>query len=301
VRQGGAVQVKPVTYYSIVRYVPDAIRGEQVNVGVIALKADGSFAGVRFDRTFARARTLGRRRDVGFLRELRKSLEDLAEDQNNEQLPFLVGGERHTSTLAGHPRLEVPLLTSLSTRWSNSIQLSEPRASLETDPLRLLDEVYRRYVAPEEETVGARARDRRWIVARAARALEARVQTDLTEQPSEFVRRNHEVDGAVERHMFEIVLGRMEVAHAIGAISFESDDRDLVAREVESAAWTIDDTRRARPALPITLLVIEREDSAELKRAERICRALSATVVRSGQVDHWASVAIGQLGVARLA
>lgn len=159
-----------VTYYSIIRYVPDDVRGEQVNIGAVALRADGSRAVVRFDRDLSRPRALARRADLTFLREFRQSLEDIADEQAGDQL-VLAGGAGLALRIDGKPRLDAEFLRNVARRWQNSLQFTEPRGSLESDPQQLLDEVFRRYVAPPTERPRRRARDRRWVVAHASSVL----------------------------------------------------------------------------------------------------------------------------------
>ena len=51
----------------LLRYVPDALRDEYVNIGVIALEEDGGFAGVRFTRDWRRVRCLDPDVDLEYL------------------------------------------------------------------------------------------------------------------------------------------------------------------------------------------------------------------------------------------
>src|SRR2546426_904839 len=191
----GGVGMSTATYYSIIRYVPDPVRGEQVNVGALAVHADGTFASVRFDRRFDRARSLGRGADVGFLRDFRNDLEGLAMEQSAAQLPLPARGQRAVAvTIEGKPRLDLDFL--------------------------------------------------------------------------------------------KLVLEHQEIRHAAHAISFEGGDRDTLKRDVESTAWLLDDTRKARPNLPLSVLVIERTGSPEMQRAEHICQALDVRFVRTSQVEE---------------
>lgn len=289
----------PVTYYSIVRYLPDEIRGEQMNIGAVVLAEDGSFAGAKFDPGLQRAKSLGRGADVSFLRQLKDAFEELVAEQGAGQLPLAAEATpRLVVTIEGKPRLDVNLLRYLSEKWVHSIQITEPRASLEPDPLRLLDDVFRRYVRPESTGVRRQVRDRRWIVSRAAQLLEVLVQERFPQEPAgEIVRRRRPLDGVVERHTFELVLERHEVRRAAQALSFEGEDRRSLSREIESVAWAIDDTRKAQPRLPIALLAIELEGSPEFQRAEHICRSLEATFVPSRQLENWATSAVRELAL----
>jgi hypothetical protein len=276
------------TYYSIIKYVPDAIREEHVNVGVIAVRSDGSGIAVRFD-ALQRAKSIGRRTDVVFLNEFQRSLKGLASEQATDQMALVTTttpGE--ALTLEGRPRLDVDFIRKVADKWRNTIQFSEPRASLEPDPEQLADDVFRRYVG-QGQRQKTRARDRRWIVSRAAESLESVVAKRVqSADASLIVRRNRNVEGAVETHTFELVLEPRELRHAAHAISLEAEDRDQVDREIEAAAWQLDDTRRGRPDLPLSLLVVEGASASRLERVAHLCRAFETRLVRSGEVTDWA-------------
>lgn len=99
----------------------------------------------------------------------------------------------------------------------------------------------------------------------------------------------------VERHTFELALARDQALHAVRALSFESDDKRAIAREIESVAWSVDDIRKVRPQLPMTVLALEAKDSPAFARAEHIRHGLSANFIPSARIDDWASGAITEL------
>jgi hypothetical protein len=101
--------------YILLRYVPDAVKGEFVNIGVVMLEpgANGSgFADVRFTRDWRRVRCLDPQADVemleGLEREIREQLAD-AKDRAS-------------------------LLKRLEDSFSNVIHLSEAKGLLADDP-----------------------------------------------------------------------------------------------------------------------------------------------------------------------
>ncbi len=68
--------------FFLLRYVPDAVKDEFVNIGVVLVEGNGGFAGVRFARDWRRLRCLSPDADVEMLQaletELRSKLEDAA-------------------------------------------------------------------------------------------------------------------------------------------------------------------------------------------------------------------------------
>lgn len=111
----------------------------------------------------------------------------------------------------------------------------------------------------------------------------------------EVLRRNRELEGAVEPHTFELVLEPDDVRHAVHALSLELEDPETVRREIDSTAWLLEDTRRARPKLPLTVVTVRNDGQPELERTERICVALGANLVLADRVEDWASSAVRDL------
>jgi hypothetical protein len=101
--------------FFLVRYVPDAVKDEFVNVGVVMVEADasdGGFADVRFARDWRRVRCLDPQADVETLEALEREIR----------------GQLATT----HDR-EV-LLRRLGESFSNVIQLSPAKGCLAVDP-----------------------------------------------------------------------------------------------------------------------------------------------------------------------
>lgn len=139
-----------VSRYSIVRYVPDPLREERVNVGVALVAEDGSFARCRFLHNWSRVRGFGAE-DISFLKEFAADLErEMA----------------RTADLFEPRGFEADCLGAYAANWANSIQLSEPRASVADDLDALLTRLVHQFLV--EPTPGA---PRHWP---AALALEKR-------------------------------------------------------------------------------------------------------------------------------
>src|SRR5438874_12859278 len=103
-----------VTKYSVVRYLPNPLSGEMINIGVIAWGEDKIAA--RFVKDWKRAKAFGRE-DISFLRDFVEQMEDSAQVQQ-QLLAF-------TSKPVDATQLE-----KFVKDWGNSIQFSELRTSL---------------------------------------------------------------------------------------------------------------------------------------------------------------------------
>jgi Protein of unknown function (DUF3037) len=134
VESGGVVKQQPLCFFSVVRYVPDPIRNEAKNIGVLLICPEIEFGGTRFNL----ART---------------------------NLP--PGSARHTvlMSIARHYELDLPatrqpnLFTQLPSPWvrndlqrlheecTNMLQFTEPVAAV-GEPEKLLDLLYRERVRP---------------------------------------------------------------------------------------------------------------------------------------------------------
>jgi hypothetical protein len=271
-----------ISYYAVVRYVPDPVRDERINIGVVVASGTGEFIGARFAHDLQRAKSFGAE-DVGFLKDFAKTLDDLTIQP------------RLRLKLGGAPEWDVQTLRTFHERWGNSIQFSEPRAAQEPEPDKLLEAVFARYVsAPRQRE--HRVRDRRWVVAQAVEHLRAEARERFPEEEvSHIIKRSQQITGAFDSHTFPLLLQRDGSAHAVEALSFEGEDTDKLAREVDATAWTIDDVRKAKPDLPITILTLEKEESNQFLRAARIYVALHANVVTSRDLGEWAQHAVRAL------
>ncbi len=121
--------------FSLIRYVPDVVKGEFANIGVVLREVgeDGTrraSAAARFTRDWSRVRCLHPEADV----ELLESLEaEIAARLEHE---------------AGRSDVSKPLLTTLEDSLSNSVQLTEMRGTLAESLPAEMELLLRLYVEP---------------------------------------------------------------------------------------------------------------------------------------------------------
>jgi len=126
--------------FFVIRYVPDIVKGEWTNIGVVVLEAESGFADVRFTRDWRRAKCL----DATFNAELFEALEaDI-----RARLADVT--DRQT------------LLTKLPDWASNALQLSPSTAVLTESPEAELGRLAEMYL--ESRRRGARERSGRQII-----------------------------------------------------------------------------------------------------------------------------------------
>ncbi len=125
--------------FSLIRYVPDPVKGEFANIGVV-LREGGGVAAVRFTRDWSRVRCLDPGADVELLESLEAEMADrLAQDAQEGQA-------------AGKPLLEV-----LADSLSNSIQMTDLRGTLAESLPAEMEGLLRMYVEPLKAPTTRRA------------------------------------------------------------------------------------------------------------------------------------------------
>jgi hypothetical protein len=117
--------------FFLIRYVPDVVKGEFINIGVVLRKTAAEGAGgdalVRFTRDWSRVRCIDADADVGLLESLEGEIE----------------------SRLGSPQSESkPLLESLEDTLSNCVQITPVRACLAENLTTELEQLMRMYIEP---------------------------------------------------------------------------------------------------------------------------------------------------------
>ncbi len=153
--------------FFLVRYVPDLVRDEGLNIGLFMHSPEQEYLDCLFTDDFSRVRRLHPQADLKFLREL--------------QLYFEQQITEHERDLEGFIR-------EMQESYSNLIQVTEPRPCLVADPQAEMQELFARYVGtravapPEPDT---RMRIRQAMTAAFDRAGLLKLQTFERHIPAE--------------------------------------------------------------------------------------------------------------------
>lgn len=114
--------------FFLIRYVPDVVKGEFANIGVLLREASGTATPlVRFTRDWSRVRCMDADADLALLEAL--------ESEIAARLPHSLTDFK-------------PVLSTLEDSLSNSIQITEPRACLAESVAAELDLLMKMYVEP---------------------------------------------------------------------------------------------------------------------------------------------------------
>lgn len=262
----------PLSQYSVIQVVPDAVRDERINVGIMLVCPELHFAAVRMTSSSQRLRQLAPEIDPAVLGAVRADLQ------------HQVG-----SGLSAGPQIALPwtdaeeaamALKSISAQYANVVQLTEPRGASADDPAALLDRLATRYLvarAPRPRTA-----DRRRVRNAVRRELEA---VGLRE----WLHRDFRVPGRHDEYVFDLAIANGAPSHLVTAMSLAREDKSAVRNDLFAHAWQIDDIRQAgfKGAISIVAQVEPaREDLARLGRS--ILADLGGQFVSLVHVRRWA-------------
>ncbi len=163
--------------FFLVRYVPDAVKNEFVNIGVVLREAGRpETARVRFTRDWGRVRCVDTDADTGMLESL-----------ENEVRERLSTGDLETAAM----------MKALEDSFSNMLQITEPKACLADSIPAEIDQLSRLYIESRKQRESRRATGRQAIATSIRRQFEAvgvwdvmrkRIQAAMYTQPGDPLR-----------------------------------------------------------------------------------------------------------------
>jgi len=195
----------------LVQYIPDLVRGESLNIGVLLHSPQEKYLGCQFADDFRRARHFHPQADLEFLRQL--------------QAHFETEIDEHGADLEGY-------LHFIRGSFSNLIQVSEPRAFRLADPQSDIQELFARYVG--QQAAGVQPEDTRLRVKqRLTAALSLAGVWELMEKHISAARWTHEGDPFNFDYGYTPLLshGRPNGhTHFIHAIALRRDEKGKLAK-----------------------------------------------------------------------
>lgn len=250
------------THYSIVQYVPDAIRDERVNIGVVAFSENQIES--QFLTNWQRVKQFG----------------------GNER--FLKDVARNLS------RIEAGQFASLVNNWTQSVQFTKPAASLLSVEELLIDAT-RRYLVDPQVTQRA-YRTHSEVVNQSVRALQQAVSQQISRPAARIVKKNVPFRGHFDSHQFDIGARNGQPIFGANAISFQSPQHETTRKTVDAVAWAIDDVRKEYAELPMA--VVAAFPSAEtpiFRKARQLYANLAVDLVDESHLAPWAQRMAGQV------
>lgn len=255
------------TKFCVVRYVPNPLASEQVNIGLIAWRGEEIRA--RFVDHWSRIQRFGHE-DIGFLRDFAERVLEATADQG--KLPGV----------AEAVGLNTHALERIVGSWGNSIQFSEAKASL-LAPDEVLGEMIPIFL---REPSRREVRDRRV----AARYAFEGISKTLGQKAKGLIKKRAQIDGAYDQHRFDVVVANGAPLFAAQGFSFEIPDTVVLMRDLDALAWTIADVKRARRSFPLAVVVLPpSRASVAYTKARKIFPALKADLLTRSQIEPWAA------------
>lgn len=259
--------------FSIIQYVPEPISGERVNIGVVAI--DDGHVHCRFVRNWSRVRSFGGE-DIKFLRDFAERVEEQA-----------AGVLR----LPGHEGMDLSArLEELSREWGHSIQLTPPRASLDTGE-RVVETLAERVLRGPANRV-RQHRDHRHAAKIVTQVIEHAWEQEVGDV-SKLLRRKPELPGKLTSHPFDVAIWNGQPILAAQGMSFETDDPKRLELELNARAWAVADVRKAHSKLKVAVIALPPLKKTAPGRhvfdeAKRVLEGLGAEVVLESDAAEWA-------------
>lgn len=249
-----------ISYYSIVQYVPDIVRGESINVGVVTFGSSEVFVRSVFVDPSPRSRAFG------LSATMIKAIE------------------------GKFSRFKSKDLLEASKSWFNSIRVTEPRASIK-DSANLLLSVVKNFLPDERMALPSRmTRDEMKSIAVAS--LKTSVGRTVNRAASKMISLNasSSVVGGRDSHLFDVGLTNGKPLFGANLISFDGSNPRQLSRFIDASAWTISDIRQVDKEVDLSILVSEASPEHELtaKRAKVMFIDLGAKVVPVADATSWA-------------
>ncbi len=119
-------KLKPGSFF-LVRYVPDLVRDEGLNIGVFLHSPEEEYLHCLFTDDWRRIKRFHPGADLDFLRELQEHFEQRIEEHERDWQGFL---------------------REMQESYSTALQLSEPRPCLLANPQTEIEKLFDRYVGP---------------------------------------------------------------------------------------------------------------------------------------------------------
>lgn len=266
-----------VAYYTLVQVVPDATRGERMNVGVIAWDDAGRVGAARFARKRQRLRALGLA-DASFLSEFQAWVEEAL---RLKSAPIFAS--------PGHPEQpwSVAIMRAMSTEWAGMLQLTDPRPSRTTDVERLVQKVYDRavYIAEPKLPSDERHQSIRQSV---AVTLRTTLHQEFAGAPPLTVRVNQDLTGQLDSHRFDVVLYNHVARSVLVTPNLRDRRTNEVRRDLDAAAWSIQDVAQREPNITFGLVRSPHAAPAFLQRITALSQQLPVEPLSPNQVPTWA-------------
>lgn len=261
--------------FIIFQYVPNPLADERINIGLIAF--NDKVVKIKFLHNWERVQkfNLG---NINFLKDFAA--------QASQQLPKILASQGRDE-ISIYDRLE-----KMSKSYTNTIQITEPRASLK-DVDELASEIYSRFLVEPTPSIHSRFRDRQ-----AAKRLTAREFRNALKKNDieirDYLKTGYSIPGTRGQHDFDAVVANGRPYFAAHGISFEVHEPKTL---LDAVAWRVEDIKASNSNFPIAIVMLppvqEIPDYENLQSAyqdtSRVYKDLGADILLENEVSKWVS------------
>lgn len=216
--------------YSAIRFVPDPVRGEFVNVGILAGSDESSEWDIRMLENLKRARSLD---DEVLLPLVWHFIDDIGRKVN-----------RYTEAIqtnlfeTDEERLSEEWLTRLSEEARNVVQLSAPAVIVADDIDEAINILFDQLIVEPE------ARRFPFKKKNVALAATRRAYREAGLRVSEHFVEGVNVKGQHHKERFDFVVANGSAVQLAQTWSFQVPNQEDIAEQVKAWAWTVSDIRK---------------------------------------------------------
>lgn len=269
--------------YSVIQYVPNPIADERINIGVLAFDADQ--VQVHFLQSWERVRNFSNT-DISFLHDFAQRMQESAASG------LLFPGD----TLDQIPDDE--RLTKFALGSINSIQFTEPRASLE-DVDSLMVDITSSFLV-DRLICKSPVRDRQAAARIATSKIKKVVKKLLGNKSKDYLKRS--LQGFTGSHDFDAVVANGHPYLAAHGISFEVKPPQ---NDLNSLYWRVGDVKKLSPDFPIAIVSLppknESENYSQLsssyQKTIEICQGMDIEVLNEEGIEGWANKILANITI----
>lgn len=250
----------------LVRYVPDLVRDESVNIGIFLHSPRERYLGCLFTDDFRRVKRFHPRADVDLLRELQSDFEKQIEEHENDLENYI---------------------QSMQQSYSNLIQLAEPRSCLLAEPQNELQSLFIRYVG--ERAAGPPPESARYrIKQRLTAALSEAGVWDYMEKRIPAAPWTHADDPFTFDYGYKPLRVEGKPNGHVHFVHAHSLKRDVDAKAAKVLVYSLERVRRKEGA---QLTAVVDEPAAQDNKTA----SLSQRILTEGDIRLWPVTRAGEL------
>ena len=268
--------MEQICYYIVARYIPDLVRGEFINIGVLLQSATTPFVSSKFLANYAPVKRFDPNVSATVLNDFALSSQNAAG-----------AAARRRVGIPARPVATPPeFITTLSRRYAGVVQYDAPKAVLTNDPAETLNRLYQELVAPPTKTRRDTTNKAHYTAASLRRDMIARLQASPV--LVSHVETKYKVKGSVNPWIFDAGL-RNGALHIVQTLSFDVDTEEKQNRALIFKG-KIDDARQANQSVGLNVYAVvlppEEKNASGYENSLKLLNASEIKITPPDEVDE---------------